>query len=75
MVTIEFTRDELNAVWAACFALHDRERRIVNGTATYEAVKRQDATESLDRIEAVVRKLNPVIHGYNEIELRELLER
>ena len=54
MVTIEFTRDELDAVWAACFALHDRERRTLNGAAPYETVKRQDATESLDRIEAVV---------------------
>ncbi|MGP0089761.1 MAG: hypothetical protein ACLPKB_07355 [Xanthobacteraceae bacterium] len=75
MVTIELTRDELDALWAACFALHDRERRMVNGTATYEAVKRQDATESLDRIEAVVRKLNPVLHGYGETELKELLDR
>jgi hypothetical protein len=75
LVTLEFTRDELDALWAACFALHDRERRTLNGAATYEAVKRQDATESLDRIEAVIRKLNPVLHGYREIELGELLAR
>ncbi len=71
MITIEFTRDELDA----CFALHDRERRALNGAANYETVKRQDATESLDRIEAIIRKLNPMLHGYRETELKELLER
>jgi hypothetical protein len=75
MVTLEFTRDELDALWAARFALRDRERRTLNGAATYEAVKRRDAMQSLDRIEAVIRKLNSVLHGYREIELGELLER
>jgi hypothetical protein len=75
VLTIEFTRDELDAVWAACFALHDRERRTLNGAATYETVKRQDATESLDLIEAVVRKLNQVLHGCGEAQLKELLQR
>jgi hypothetical protein len=75
LITLEFTLDELEAVWAACFALHDRERRVLNGAATYEAVKRQNAIENLDRIEAVIRKLNPILHRYHEAELIELLER
>jgi hypothetical protein len=60
---------------AACFALHDHERRTLNGAATYESVKRQDAMQSLDRIEAVIRKLNPVLHGFRDAELGELLAR
>ena len=75
LITLQFTRDELDAVWAACFALHDRERRTLNGAAPYETVKRQDATESLDRIEAVIRRLNPLLEDYSEAELTALLER
>jgi hypothetical protein len=73
--SIEFTSNELKAVWASCFALHEHERNILNGAANYEGVKRQDAMETLDSIEAVIRKLNPLLHKYREAELSELLTR
>jgi hypothetical protein len=75
MISLEFTRGELHAIWAACFALHDRERATLNGAANYETVRRQDAADALDRLESVIRKLNPLLYNYHEPELSKLLER
>ena len=74
MISVEFTRSELDALWAACFALHERERAKLNGAANYETVSRQDATDALDRVESVIRKLNPLLYNYHEPELSKLLE-
>jgi hypothetical protein len=74
MVSLEFTRSELHVIWAGCFTLHEREQAALNGAANYETVRRQDAGDALDRLETVIRKLNPLLSGYLETELSTLLE-